>query len=165
MATLGLVRIDGRLIHGQVVTQWIKSTGVNRIIIIDEQITSDPFMSQIFMMAAPPGIKLELMTKKTAAELWQKDKFGQGNIMVMFRDVAAAYETFKLGFNYPKLQLGGLGGAPGRVAVVGPITLDATDAGKLAEIEKEGCDIVFQVTPSTNEVDWKSVKSKYFPKL
>jgi len=165
MANLALVRIDSRLIHGQVVTQWIKKAVVNRILIIDDQIVSDPFMAQIFTMAAPPGVKLDLMTKKAAAEEWQKNQFGQGNLMVMFKSVPIAHESYTLGFKYPKLQLGGLGGAPGRVAVVGPITLDETDAKMLHELEQDGCDIVFQITPSTPEIGWKSVKGKYFPSL
>ncbi|MHB8089980.1 MAG: PTS sugar transporter subunit IIB [Anaerolineaceae bacterium] len=165
MANLALVRIDGRLIHGQVVTQWIRAAAVDRIIIVDNQIIADPFMKQIFMMAAPPGIKLELMTTKTAAQEWEKDQFNQGVVMVLFKNVQIMYEAYSLGFKFPRLQLGGIGGAPGRIAVVGPVTLDQTDAKILAEIEKNGCDIVFRVSPSTTEVSWKTVKEKYFPKL
>lgn len=31
-----LVRIDNKLIHGQVVTGWVKKNGVKRIIIVDD---------------------------------------------------------------------------------------------------------------------------------
>lgn len=61
MANLALVRIDSRLIHGQVVTMWIKRTEAKRIIIVDNEITADPFMAQIFSMAAPPEPILNLV--------------------------------------------------------------------------------------------------------
>ena len=36
MKNIVLIRIDDRLIHGQVVTQWIKDTNGNRILIVDD---------------------------------------------------------------------------------------------------------------------------------
>ncbi len=165
MAQPALVRIDSRLIHGQVVTQWIRNANANRVIIIDNQIMADPFMAQIFIMASPPGIKLDLMSTKMAAEQWQKDQFGQGTIIVLMKDIQTMEEVYKKGFKFTKLQLGGLGGAPGRVAVAGPITLSETDAKILSEMEKADCKIVLQITPNTPEISWQSVKSKYFSKL
>lgn len=166
MANLALVRIDSRLIHGQVVTMWIKRTEAKRIIIVDNEITADPFMAQIFSMAAPPGVKLELMTTDQAGEGWQKDQFGSlGPIVCLFKNVPVMYEAYNKGYNFPKLQVGGIGGGPGRVNVVGPITLDENDAKMLNELSNKGLEIVFQATPDTKEGDWKSVKAKFFPNV
>lgn len=165
MANLALVRIDSRLIHGQVVTQWIKNAGANRIIIIDDQIAADLFMAQVFIMAAPPKVKLDILSTDAAGEQWKKDEFGSGTVMVLIKDVATMKKAYQKGFEFPMLQLGGIGSAPGRVAVVGPITLDEADARVLNDLDQRGCKIVFQITPNTAVVTWKTVKNKYFPNL
>ncbi|MBE6083621.1 MAG: PTS sugar transporter subunit IIB, partial [Tissierellaceae bacterium] len=56
MANIVLTRIDDRLIHGQVMTAWVKQTKATRIIIIDDVVAKDDFMKKVLTMAAPPGI-------------------------------------------------------------------------------------------------------------
>lgn len=62
MKNIVLIRIDDRLIHGQVVTQWIKDTNGNRILIVDDKLVNDRMMMRILKAAAPPGVKVEVMT-------------------------------------------------------------------------------------------------------
>jgi mannose/fructose/N-acetylgalactosamine-specific phosphotransferase system component IIB len=57
MKNLVLVRIDDRLIHGQVVTQWMKDTHANKVLIIDDKLPEDAFMKRVLKAAAPPGVK------------------------------------------------------------------------------------------------------------
>ena len=38
MAEISLIRIDFRLIHGQVVTKWVKQANANRIIIVNDML-------------------------------------------------------------------------------------------------------------------------------
>ena len=47
MKNIVLIRIDDRLIHGQVVTQWIKDTNGNRILIVDDKLVNDRMMMRI----------------------------------------------------------------------------------------------------------------------
>ena len=39
MAKISLIRADFRLIHGQVITKWLKQSNANRIIIIDDALS------------------------------------------------------------------------------------------------------------------------------
>ena len=166
MANLALVRIDARLIHGQVATQWIKRTKADRIIIIDQQIGTDPFMSQIMQMAAPPMTKLQCMTPTQAGEEWQKDQFGpQGTLLCIMRNVPETYAAYNAGFDFPELLVGGIGGAPGRINVHGPITLSEDDAKMLAELEGRGLQIFFQSTLDESRGNWPDIKKKYYPNL
>ena len=166
MAQLALVRIDARLIHGQVVTQWIKRSAAKLIIIVDNQIATDPFMAQIFTMAAPPGTKLENMTTEQAAAAWKKDQFGPlGPVLVLFRNVPMTYDAYTKGFDFKDLLVGGIGGAPGRINVHGPITLNEADAKMLKDISEKGCDITFQSTLDEPKGNWASIKAKYYPNV
>ena len=53
MANIKLIRIDFRLIHGQVVNKWIKITRSNKIVVIDDSLASNEFMRSVYIMAAP----------------------------------------------------------------------------------------------------------------
>ena len=76
MGQLALVRIDARLIHGQVCTQWLYRTGAKKIYIIDDTIAGDEFLAEIFYMATPVGTKLEVITAEEAGKRWAENGLG-----------------------------------------------------------------------------------------
>ena len=57
-----LVRIDYRLLHGQVVFSWTKSQGINRIIVINKEAATDEFKKMSLNLAKPTGVKLNIFT-------------------------------------------------------------------------------------------------------
>jgi D-glucosaminate PTS system EIIB component len=165
---MGLIlnRIDARLIHGQITTGWLGQTGAENIIVLDNPIATDPYMQQIFKMAAPPGHKLWTMTTTQIAEAWQKDKLDSyGKIMCLSRNVPTVYEAYKKGFTYTDLLVGGIGGAPGRINVHGPITLSEPDAKMLKELEDLSVHIWFQSNIEEPQGEWKPIRTKYFPNI
>ena len=158
-----LVRIDNKLIHGQVVTGWVKKNGVKRIIIVDDATKNDSFMKQIFDMAKPPGTTLEILSAEEAAQKWKDDKLGiKTSTLVLFKDVERAYTAFMNGFRYQELQIGCIGGGPGRINLVGPVCVSEAEAGMLTEMKSCGLDIYLQSTEHTKRVSWSSIQERFF---
>ena len=56
-----LVRLDERLIHGQVATKWSRVLGVNRIVIADDEAAASDVMQKSLMMAAPSSCKVAIV--------------------------------------------------------------------------------------------------------
>lgn len=67
MANIVLCRIDSRLIHGQVVTKWVGQSRANRIAVVSDELDADPFMKNIYLMAAPPNIKVDCYSNQSFA--------------------------------------------------------------------------------------------------
>ena len=42
---IGLIRVDSRLIHGQVITKWLNYSKANVIVVVDDELSKDSFMS------------------------------------------------------------------------------------------------------------------------
>ena len=97
MAKISLVRLDSRLIHGQVITKWVKIAKANRIIIIDDELSKDDFMVMIYAAAAPKNVSVEIISVDKAAEEWEKDEFGTGTVMLLFKDVESCMRTAQKG--------------------------------------------------------------------
>ena len=160
MANIKLVRVDFRLIHGQVVNKWIKVTLSNRIIVIDDVLAANDFMKGVYIMAAPPGVKVDILTIDEAVKQWKEDKFGKGEVFILFKSVKDACKCHQLGFEYQALQIGGLGAGPGRKLVYGPITLDKTDFDSLIELEKTGVEVTFHQVPDEKAESFKAISGK-----
>ena len=165
MAELSLIRIDSRLIHGQVCTAWLTATSASRIIVIDDVTAKDPFLSQILLLASPKGIQVELMTAQQASDAWEKNQFGEGKVLVLFKSVDIAHQAYFAGFQFETLQIGGVGGGKGKVTVVGAISLNETEMKQLKMIAEAGCKVYFQILPHDAKIDFERVQKKFFPKL
>lgn len=62
MEGIKLVRIDFRLIHGQVITKWSNKISATRIVVVNDALSKDEFMADIYVMAAPPGMTVDVIS-------------------------------------------------------------------------------------------------------
>ena len=145
--SIELTRVDFRLIHGQVITRWLTQCQINEIVTIDTALSKDAFMQEVFKMAAPKGVKITIVNVEDAVKRQQECAFDKNRVMVLFKGVAELNAAVQAGLKLEKVQIGGLGGGPGRKAVNNAITLDRADADTLLELEKMGIEIYFQTTP------------------
>ena len=122
--SIELTRVDFRLIHGQVITRWLTQCNINEIVTIDTPLSKDAFMQEVFKMAAPKGVKITIVSVEDAVKLQQEGAFEQNRVMVLFKGVASLNDAVEAGLKLNQVQIGGLGGGPGRKAVNNAITLD-----------------------------------------
>lgn len=145
--SIELTRIDYRMIHGQVITRWIKQLDINEIDAIDDPLSQDEFMQDVFKMAAPAGVQINIYSVKDAVAAQKKQAFDKRRCLLLFKNVSSVYDAVNQGLEIKEIQVGGLGGGPGRKAVNNAITLDKADADKLQELEKKDIHIYLQTTP------------------
>lgn len=159
MAEINLIRVDSRLIHGQVITKWLKVTKANRIIIVDDQLAQDDFMGDIYAAAAPRNVTVEIVSENTFMEDWDKGGLERGIILMLLKDVDTAYDLFKRGFPMKHLQLGGLPTGPGRTPIYKAVALDQKDIGQLKEMSASGLYIDLHVIPEESKAEFNKLKN------
>ena len=134
--SIELTRVDFRLIHGQVITRWLTQCQINEIVTIDTALSKDAFMQEVFKMAAPKGVKITIVNVEDAVKRQQEGAFDKNRVMVLFKGVAELNAAVQAGLKLEKVQIGGLGGGPGRKAVNNAITLDRADADTQKAVAK-----------------------------
>lgn len=152
MANINLIRVDFRLIHGQVVTQWIRISGANRIIIVNDALSKDEFMGSVYKMSAPSNIDVDIFSIEKAAIEWEKNQFGEGKILILFKNVEDAAALQKKGFKMDCLQIGGLGGGNDRIATPCGVTFNQKDIEILEKMIEEGTEVYIHVVPSQPKI-------------
>lgn len=153
MAEIAVVRVDSRLIHGQILTRWVSAVNANRIIIIDNDLANDPYVLSIYRMSTPPGTELDIMNTQQAAAAFSEDAFGEGVAIVMFKKLGQAMEAHRLGFKFMELQLAGLGSGPDRKHVFRTVNVSDKGAIILKQLHTEGVRVYFQSLPDEPEQD------------
>lgn len=144
---IALTRVDFRLIHGQVITRWLKQCDINEIVTVDTELSKDSFMQDVFKMAAPKGVRISVLSSDDAVALQEKGGLEKNRVLLLFKSVKELCSTVEKGLKLEEVQIGGLGGGPGRKAVNNAITLDRADADQLLSLEAKGIKVYFQTTP------------------
>lgn len=161
MTDLVFSRVDFRLIHGQVITKWIRQTKTNKIVIIDDELSKDDFLLNIYTMAAPPGFPVVVYSIEEAARKWQDNTFTGGKIFLLFKTIDSVYRAIEGGLPIKEVQIGGLGFGSGRVNVHGAISLNGEDAAMLKRLNEKEVRIYFQQVPDEKESSLESIMQKH----
>ena len=82
-----LVRLDYRLLHGQVCFTWVQHVSAARVIIVDDASANDELKKSALKLAKPQGVRLNVFTLETMLEKMAKVAELNENIIVIFGDV------------------------------------------------------------------------------
>ncbi len=160
MTEIKLIRIDFRLMHGQVVTNWIKQVSADSILIVDDKLAEDKFLAQVFLMAAPPGIKVAIRSIEKAVAAFKKDVFKDKKLLILFKSVENAKRAFDLGFPVKALQVGGLGNGTNKVVISNELSLSKEEADMLEAMQSAGVEVTLQAMPKDPVISLKEVLKK-----
>ena len=151
-------RVDSRLIHGQVIARWSVKYGTEEIIIVDDLLADDDFMKDIYVMAAPEDISVEVWKVDEAAAKWNANEIADKNILVLFKDVAHALRLMQSGVAIDAFQIGGLPSGAERKLVYKTISLSKEDYNDLDEMAAGGTNVFFQMLPEEDPFPYDKVK-------
>jgi len=149
MTTL-LVRVDDRLIHGQIVETWVPYLNINQIIVADDEVFHDPFKRKIMGMSAPPMAKVLIKTVADAVNYLKNDFLhptASLRTIMLLSSIEAAGQAAKLGLPFNRLNLGNVHYQPGKTQISASISLNRQEVSLLEDINQRGISIFVQPVP------------------
>lgn len=141
-----LVRIDDRLVHGQVMAAWARALRTTHILVADDDSAADDFARQIMQLAMPAHIALTVDAVDGAASRLPALAADASRTLVLLRSVAAAERLHGL-WPFAALNVGGIGMAPGRGLVWRSIAASPQEVAGLQRLRAQGVDVYLQMVP------------------
>lgn len=157
MKNIVLTRIDDRLIHGQVVTAWIKQYPINEILIIDDELSQNRLMERIYKAAAPMGVEVLIHSMEAALEFLKEDPIRGENLLVLVKVPEIIESLLKQGIQIRKVILGGMGAKNGRKTFNRNVSASDEEIQCFKRIVEGGVDIFYQLVPNDKAVNIKSL--------
>ncbi|HJA89820.1 MAG TPA: mannose/fructose/sorbose PTS transporter subunit IIB [Candidatus Jeotgalibaca merdavium] len=143
-----LLRIDDRLIHGQVAITWAKDTRISRIIVVSDEVAANPIQKALLSQAAPPDVKANVVTLDKLIEVYFHPLFMNVKVMLLFTnpsDVVTAYEN---GVYFNTVNIGGMKFTDGKQMVTHFISVDQTDIDAFKTLDKQDIELEIRKVPS-----------------
>ena len=161
MAEIKLFRIDSRLIHGQMITKWLKVTQVDKIVVVDGALAEDDFMKEIYVAAVPKGVSVEIYDTAGAIREWEETQFGEGNVLVLVRNVGTCLTLYEKGFPLSCVQIGELPNGTGRTPVYKAVSFTKQEVASLKELYDKGIGIILHIVPDNPSMEFEKVIKKF----
>ena len=154
------VRVDSRLLHGQVATGWTKTYNPDRIIVVSDSVSHDAIRKKMIIQASPSGVKAHVIPIQKLVKLSKDDRFGNMKVLLLFENVQDALKAIEAGVYLPTLNLGSIAHKEGKVVVNTAISMDMDDVHAIEQLKQKDIRIDVRKVPSDTAENIDTLLSK-----
>ena len=152
-----LVRIDERLIHGQVVVGWVKFLKATAIIVADDDIEKDELRLEAMKMAVPSTIEVLVYRIDLAVKKYLQHDFPDKNIILLFSKLEDFKKSLDLGFRIQNVNLGCV--HSGEIELLSNIVIRKEETSYLEDIQNMGIHLDLRALPQDKQVNLQDIPS------
>lgn len=154
MKNIVLARVDDRLIHGEVVSVWTPNLGINRIIVVDDDVAADDFNKRVIKALAPNGVKVNVYTTEKGAEVLKKDpKSPNEKIMVLTKTPITYDRMADMGLKLSAVNLGGMGLRDERTPFIKNVACSPAEIEAVKNLIEKGVHVYYQLVPEQQVIE------------
>lgn len=146
---ISLVRIDDRLVHGQVAYGWTSTVDANVILVVNDEAKNDKVRAMALNMAKPNNVKLYIRGVEESGEIIKKfAESKKSHVLIIVKDVQDAHRLVELsGGVINQLNVGGLPHKEGKKKLMDLVSVNKIEIEQLKDIESKGVEVEFRMLP------------------
>lgn len=148
------VRIDFRLIHGQVANLWANAKQVSRFMVVDDQLATDDMQKQVLRMACPAAVKLSVVPLEKASANIQAGKYDAQRLFILAKKPETLLRLIESGVQLPEINVGNMSSLNEVKRVGLNIGMDEGDIEAFKKLQEKGIRMYAQMVPSDTPSDF-----------
>ena len=148
-----LVRVDHRLIHGQVAFTWTKFLSTDCILIASDELLKDDLRMAGLRMAKPSNVKLVMKSIEDSAKSLNSGVTDKYNLLILCESVEDVYRLAKKVPAITAINLGGTKSGDDRKNISKAVNVSQGDIKMIKELSEEGRSIFVQLVPDDDSTD------------
>lgn len=149
------IRIDDRLIHGQVATQWTNFLGATRIMAINDAVAADPTLKSMMRIAAPANVSTSIISRETAATNIKAGKYAGQRVLVIVKSPLDIVWLMDQGLDIQEVNVGNLASREGTVNLRPTINATPDELDAFRSLIARGVHLTALLVPSAQSVELK----------
>ena len=152
-----LLRIDDRLVHGQVVEGWVPFLQVDLVVVVSDAAAADEIQMALMKMALPPSVGLLALRVADAVSALTSPKISARKALVLVPSPTEALSLIEKGLAVDRINVGGLHYTVGKVQLGRALFLDEKDRLALRELSDRGVRLEGRALPADVEENLSAV--------
>ncbi|MBB5182934.1 PTS sugar transporter subunit IIB [Catenisphaera adipataccumulans] len=147
MPNVKMIRIDSRLIHGQITSLWMQALQADALIVADDEVANDAFHQSLMNLAAPKAIKPVYTTLRDAAGAVDPQK----TTLILCKDAQDALTLLQNHITCDVMNIGNMHMQAGKRQVAVSVAVDDADLEAFRQMKEMGAHLKVQRTPMNEE--------------
>lgn len=148
------VRMDERLIHGQVAGIWAPSLHTQRIIVINDEAAADTLQKSSLKMAAPTSMRLSVLPVESAAKNIRSGKYGKQRLFLVFKNPTDVLRYLKAGGKLTHVNVGNMSYKEGSKDITKSIKVLDEEIDVFESIAAMDINVTAQLVPNDPVIDF-----------
>ncbi|NDV28773.1 PTS sugar transporter subunit IIB [Desulfovibrio sp. JC010] len=142
------VRIDNRLVHGQIIETWLPYTHAKNIIVANDAVAGDDLQQQIMSLAIPQSVKCAFCPVEDLNDMIPNLTGGNGSTIILFSSCADVRRALDSGFRFNTVNIGNIHYGPGKKQISPSVALSSDDESCLHYFKGQGIELDFRCVPN-----------------
>ncbi|KRO00876.1 PTS system mannose/fructose/N-acetylgalactosamine-transporter subunit IIB [Companilactobacillus kimchiensis] len=163
--SISFIRVDDRIIHGQVVTRWLSEVEADGVLAVDDAAANDPIISKVLKGAVPSGLKGFVMPVSRVSKRWDDIVGSSKRYFLVAKSPVTLMNLYKEGADFikeqSKINVGPMSEREG-AKKVGPnanVTEDEFKAFKF--LSEHGAEVYFQLVPDSKKTSFEDASQNF----
>ncbi|MBW9323999.1 PTS sugar transporter subunit IIB [Enterococcus casseliflavus] len=141
------IRIDDRLIHGQVATRWAAECKINRIMVIDDEVAENEIEKSVLRMAAPSGINTSILTLEKAVSNIKNENYSGQRVMLIVKTPLILLEMMNRGVSLLDVNIGNMSNRPGTIQYKKSVSMLPEERKAVEYLLRHGIKVTARMVP------------------
>lgn len=155
--SLVLARVDQRLIHGIVVTQWAGFTKAKRLMVVDDAVSKDEVQKTAMRMSKPAGTGMSIIDTDTAIANFKAGKYDNHNVFMVVREPETLVRMAESGIEIPKVNIGIMFDGEGKTNIKKMVSMDEKEIADFRKLQALNVPVTFHFVPQETEEDFDAL--------
>jgi mannose/fructose/N-acetylgalactosamine-specific phosphotransferase system component IIB len=148
---LSVVRIDERLVHGQVAYTWTVEYGIDRIVVVDDKAVNNQVQKMVLSLAVPPQKRFSLLETKRAIGLLKK--ISNEKVFLVVKSPKTILDLIKGGVEIKSINVGGMYYVPGRKKISKTVYINEEDRQVFLQLKDLGVKAEIRTAPKDKSLN------------
>ena len=143
-----LLRVDHRLLHGQVAFSWTQYVGADCILIANDSVPGDELRKTTIKLAKPPSVKLVIKNINDSIEAITSGVTDKYNLFIVVESVNDAWRIASAVEEIKSINLGGIKAKEGSKNISKAINLLPEEIEQLQQLVGKGVEVEIRQVPN-----------------
>lgn len=147
-----LLRVDHRLLHGQVAFSWTSHLSADCILIANDDVVANELRKMTIKLAKPSGVKLVIKSVEDSIKAINSGVTDKYKLFIVVESIEDAYRIVSNCKTIKKVNLGGTKATSNTVNISKSINVTEKEINLIKDMDEEGIDVNIQMVPSDREI-------------
>lgn len=142
-----LVRIDNRLVHGQVGVTWVNYLGANLLVVANDEVSKDEVQQSLMDMVLPDVIQSRYFSLQKTIDVIHKASPRQ-KIFLVVKDVHDVLALKEGGVPFDHVNIGNMHYEEGKKQISSTVSVDEKDIAAFKRLDELGVTLDVRGVPT-----------------